>query len=111
MSGLIPASRAPKGKVERIYTTDPLGILDEELIDEVGWALWSKYDSLFTVSAAHFGSVLCPACGKASTTQGQIWMLLKNILLPGRSKTGCIVQPAAGNCCSSTSSSTLFTTD
>ena len=65
MSGLIPASRVPKSKVQRIYTTDALGILDEELIDEVGWALWSKYDSLFTVSTAHYGSVLCPASGKA----------------------------------------------
>jgi hypothetical protein len=29
----------------------------------VGWALWSRCDSILSVTAAHYGRVICPFCG------------------------------------------------
>ena len=57
------AAKVPKAKIQRLYTTDAQGIVDEELIDEVGWALWSRCDSILTVTAAFYGHVRCPSCG------------------------------------------------
>lgn len=56
------APKVPQAKIRRLYTTDAQGIIDEELIDEVGWALWERCDSILTVTAAHNGQVCCPAC-------------------------------------------------
>ena len=36
---------------------------DAEQIDEVGWALWARCDSILTVTAAHHGHVRCAGCG------------------------------------------------
>ncbi len=57
------APKVSKAKIQRLYTSDANGILDEELIDEVGWELWSRCDSILTVTAAHYGRVTCPTCG------------------------------------------------
>jgi hypothetical protein len=38
-------------------------MIDEELINEVGWDLWSRCDSILAVTAAHYGRVICPTCG------------------------------------------------
>jgi len=68
------APKVPKAKIERLYRSDANGFLDEELVDEVGWALWSRCDSILQVTEAHYGRVICPACSaeikhpKASTT-------------------------------------------
>ena len=65
------APKVPKAKIQRLYTIDSQGILDNELIDEVGWALWSRCDSILTVTAAHHGRVLCPACQKVFARQDE----------------------------------------
>jgi hypothetical protein len=52
-------------------------MIDEELIDEVGWGLWSRCDSILAVTAAHYGRVVCPACGAV------IQHALVNTDLPG----------------------------
>ncbi len=57
------APKVARAKIQRLYTSDAEGILDQELIDEVGWALWSRCDSILTVTAAHYGRLACPACG------------------------------------------------
>jgi hypothetical protein len=57
------APKVAKSKIQRLYTTDAQGALDEELLDEVGWALWSRCDSILSVTAAHYGRVSCPVCG------------------------------------------------
>lgn len=57
------APKVSKSKIQRLYNSDASGIIDEEWIDEVGWALWSRCDSILTVTAAHYGRVTCPACG------------------------------------------------
>ncbi len=57
------APKVSKAKIHRLYLSDSNGIVDEELIDEVGWALWSRCDSILTVTSAHSGRVTCPTCG------------------------------------------------
>ncbi|MBN1430170.1 MAG: hypothetical protein JXB07_17505 [Anaerolineae bacterium] len=56
------APRVSQSKIRRLYETDAQGIIDEGQIDDVGWALWSRCDSILTVTAAHNGHVRCPAC-------------------------------------------------
>lgn len=57
------AAKVPQWKIRRLYETDARGIIDDERIDEVGWALWDRCDSILTVTAAHYGHVRCPVCG------------------------------------------------
>jgi hypothetical protein len=57
------APKVPKVKIRLLYGRDAQGILDKALIDEVGWALWERCDSILIVTAAHHGYVLCPICG------------------------------------------------
>jgi hypothetical protein len=57
------APKVPQFKIRLLYERDAQGIIDLELIDEVGWALWERCDSILTATAAHHGHVLCPGCG------------------------------------------------
>src|SRR5919202_1438296 len=56
------APKVPQGQIRRLYETDAHGILDDEQIEKVGWALWDRCDSIMTVTATHYGHVRCPAC-------------------------------------------------
>src|SRR5690349_4731891 len=56
------AAKVPQWQIRRLYETDAQGIVDDDLIDEVGWALWERCDSILTVTAAHNGHVRCPSC-------------------------------------------------
>ena len=56
------APKVPQWQIRRLYETDAQGIIDDDLIDKVGWALWDRYDSILTVTAAHYGHVCCPSC-------------------------------------------------
>jgi ribosomal protein S27AE len=57
------ASRVNPSKIRRLYEMDARGILDEELIDQVGFALYSRCQSILTATEAHAGRVKCPRCG------------------------------------------------
>ena len=57
------APKVSQAKVRLLYERDAQGIIDPDLIDEVGWALWDRCDSILIVTAAHHGHVLCPICG------------------------------------------------
>jgi hypothetical protein len=57
------AAKVSRAKIHLLYESDAQGITDLVLIDEVGWALWERCDSILTVTAAHNGRVLCPVCG------------------------------------------------
>lgn len=59
---IVWAPKVPQAKIQRLYTSDAQGMIDEELIDTVGWALWSRCDSILTVTAAHYGRLNCPGC-------------------------------------------------
>lgn len=56
------ASRVHPNKLRRLYELDAQGILDEELLDNVGYALYSRCQSILHVSSAMLGNVHCPRC-------------------------------------------------
>jgi predicted RNA-binding Zn-ribbon protein involved in translation (DUF1610 family) len=58
------APRLKKWKLRQLYQTDAQGILDEELLEEVGSILYQRCLSIFTVYEAKQGRVKCPACEK-----------------------------------------------
>lgn len=64
--------RVPKEKLRKLYNNDAGGILDEELLDEVGITLYCRCESILTASDAAMGKVHCPSCGNLITrTQHQ----------------------------------------
>lgn len=56
------APRVQPGKIRRLYELDAQGVRDAELIDEVGYALYSRCISILHVSDAMLGNVHCPLC-------------------------------------------------
>ena len=63
LGGVQWASRVNPVLVRRLYETDARGIVDEELIDKVGYALYARCQSILQATEAHAGRVICPACG------------------------------------------------
>ncbi len=59
------APRLPKEKLRRLYESDARGLLDEELLDDVGACLFQRCQSILEVDAAKHGRVRCPRCAKA----------------------------------------------
>lgn len=56
------APRVQPQKIRRLYELDARGIRDEALVDDVGYALYSRCLSIVHVSDAMFGQVHCPQC-------------------------------------------------
>lgn len=56
------APRLGKSLLRRLYENDAAGIVDEELVDEVGYALYLRCQSIVDVEAARRGRVRCPRC-------------------------------------------------
>jgi hypothetical protein len=50
-------------KLRRLYELDAQGLADQELIDDVGYTLYSRCESILTVTEAFEGRVRCPGCG------------------------------------------------
>jgi hypothetical protein len=44
----------------RLYESDAAGMLDAELVDDVGWRLWERLSDVLRVNR---GDVRCPSCG------------------------------------------------
>ena len=57
------APRVPRWKIRRLYETDAQGIYDDELIDEVGYALLARCESFLAAVEATQGRARCPRCG------------------------------------------------
>lgn len=57
------ARKVPKAKIRRLYENDAAGICDEELIDDVGYSLLARCESILAVTEAAKGRALCHACG------------------------------------------------
>jgi hypothetical protein len=56
--------RVSKSKIARLYTSFGKGIVDEELIDEVGLALLARSESVLAATPAGEGrGARCPSCG------------------------------------------------
>lgn len=57
------APRISKAKIAQLYISDAKGIVDEELIDEVGISLLVRCESSLTATEAVRGKLPCPRCG------------------------------------------------
>jgi hypothetical protein len=56
--------RVSPEKIRRLYETDARGILDEELLDDIAFALYARCESILTVTEAVRGRVKCPRCSR-----------------------------------------------
>jgi len=56
------APRVRMEKIRRIYQNDARGILDEDLLDDVGITLYCRCESIVDASDAALGKVHCPGC-------------------------------------------------
>ena len=54
--------RVPQHKIRQFYLNDANGIYDDELIDEVGYALLARCESFLIANDAAQGKVICPVC-------------------------------------------------
>jgi ssDNA-binding Zn-finger/Zn-ribbon topoisomerase 1 len=56
--------RVPKWKVRRLYELDAQGILDEKLLDDVGFTLLLRCQDILAIHEAKRGRVKCPRCAE-----------------------------------------------
>jgi ribosomal protein S27AE len=65
--------RVSMEKIRRLYRNDASGIVDEELLDDIGITLYCRCESILDASDAALGKVHCPSCAniimRASTDQ------------------------------------------
>jgi hypothetical protein len=54
--------RVPPEKIRRLYTNDALGLVDEDLIDDVGTSLLLRCQSILVACEAAGGRAACPRC-------------------------------------------------
>jgi len=73
------APRVKKSKIRRLYALDAQGIYDDELLDEVGYALRSRCQSFISACQATSGKVSCPVCNTEITHD---WDKEKLIICP-----------------------------
>jgi len=62
------APRVPKNKIRRLYMSDARGLLDENLLEEVGSMLFQRCQSILNVADAQKGIVHCPRCERQGLT-------------------------------------------
>ena len=56
------AGRVSRRKIARLYYTDAQGIVDKDQIDEVGYALLWRCESILIATEARRGQAMCPVC-------------------------------------------------
>jgi hypothetical protein len=61
------APRLRPEKLRRLYELEARGLLDEELLDEVVFALYSRCESVLTVTESIWGKTRCPRCAYGIT--------------------------------------------
>jgi uncharacterized Zn finger protein (UPF0148 family) len=69
------APRLRPEKLRRLYEMDARGIVDEELLNEVAFALYARCDSILTVTESIWGKTKCPRCAYP-ITRGEDGQLL-----------------------------------
>jgi hypothetical protein len=60
--------RLPKWKLRLLYESDSRGLLDEELLDDVGFTLLERCRDILKVASAQNGQVYCARCDRQGTT-------------------------------------------
>ena len=64
------APRVRPDQIRRLYAGEAAGLLDEELLDKVFYAMRARCESILTVTEAADGRVRCPSCGEIVLRQG-----------------------------------------
>lgn len=59
------AGRVSRFRIAALYRGDARGIVDRELIDEVGYALLARCESILAATQAVRGEAVCPVCRAA----------------------------------------------
>src|SRR4030042_2886401 len=62
------APRVNLHKIRLLYINEARGLIDDELLDEVGSSLYSRCDSILEFTNAINGRVKCMRCTKAGIT-------------------------------------------
>lgn len=57
------AERVRPEKIRRLYELEARGILDEEFLDDIFYALYARCQSILVCTEAAAGKVKCPRCG------------------------------------------------
>lgn len=71
------AKRVPREKIARLYATDAQGIVDEDMIEEVGIGFYARIESIFKAREASSGRAPCPLCERVIEHDGLKDTLLK----------------------------------
>jgi len=87
------APRVSKDKIRRLYQSHAGGLLDEELLDDVGITLYLRCEAIVAVAEALRGRVLCPRCAATGTTT-----VIERALNKG-ARDGLMTCPACGWAC------------
>jgi hypothetical protein len=61
--------RVPKWKLQRLYQSDAQGLLDADLLEDVGITLLRRCTDILTIKEAKHGRVLCPRCDQGGHGQ------------------------------------------
>ena len=64
------AGRVPRHLIERLYVAESKGILDDDLIDEVGYALLARCETILAFTR-NCGRPTCPGCLVAMDLDGE----------------------------------------
>jgi hypothetical protein len=56
------SKRVKPQSIRRLYALDAKGIVDEDLIDGVGYAMYARCLGIRAVTEAHAGRATCPRC-------------------------------------------------
>lgn len=71
------AGRVQRDRIQRLYESDARGMLDEELVDDVGISLLTRIESIFRATKAISGEAWCPHCGRSIQHEHQRNQILK----------------------------------
>ena len=64
------APRLPQKLIRKLYESDARGFRDEVLVDEVGYAILARIDSIITATESAQGRVKCPTCSNHPRSVG-----------------------------------------
>jgi hypothetical protein len=65
------APRLKKKQIARLYSAIGRGVIDDELIDDVGFSLLARCESILQATEACLGRVTCPVCASVVEHSGQ----------------------------------------
>lgn len=71
-SSLNWSKRVPLEKIKRLYASDARGLLDSELLDQVGHDLYRRCSDIFEFWRACNGEVTCRQCGQILKRRGHV---------------------------------------